>query len=125
MTSLQKQRSALRNWRSAPYNYALVLVGAALLPRKALAGASKLPGAVWVDRHELGEPCSLPLEVKPVLAKSLAAQAPTCASCDDNEAGRGESQVYFLGRRDVASEPRESALHLFVDANRVFAKFWD
>lgn len=96
--ALQKQRSALRNWRSAAYDHALVLVGAARLPRKILAEAAKMPGAVWVDRHELGEPCSLPLEVKSVMAKSLAAQMPTCASCDDNESGRGESFVgLFLG----------------------------
>ena len=99
--ALQKRRSALRNWRSASYNYALVLVGAARLPRKTLAAAAKMPGAVWVDRHELGEPCSLPLEVKTVLAKSLAAQMPSCASCDDNEAGRGK--FFFLNEDQLES----------------------
>ncbi|CAM9887099.1 unnamed protein product, partial [Hapterophycus canaliculatus] len=88
--ALQKQRLALRNWRSASYNHALVLLGAARLPRKALAEATKIPGAVWVDRHELVEPSGLPLQVKSVLARALAAQTPACGSCDDNETGRGE-----------------------------------
>ena len=88
----EKKRTALRNWRSASHDHALVLVGAARLPRKVLAKTMKMPGACWVDRHELGQLCSLPLEVKPALAKSLAAQLPPCASCDDNEEGRGESE---------------------------------
>lgn len=92
----KRKRAALRNWRSAAYDHALVLCNAAQLPRKACAEAAKMPGARWVDRHELVEPYSLPLEVKPVLAKCLAAQMPSCASCDENDTGFGELRCCFV-----------------------------
>lgn len=87
----QRKRAALRKWRSASHEIALVLVGAANLPRKVCTKVGKMPGAVWVDRHELSDPCSLPLEVKAVLAKVLAERMAPCGSCDQNENGRGES----------------------------------
>lgn len=92
----QRKRAALRKWRSASHDHALVLVGAANLPRKVCTKVGKMPGAVWVDRHELSDPCSLPLEVKAVLAKVLAERMAPCGSCYQNENGRGE---YMLDRR--------------------------
>ena len=90
----QRKRAARRNWRSASQNFALVLVGAANLPRKVCSKVAKVPGAIWVDRHELAVPSSLPLEVKATLAKVLAERMLPCGSCGQSESGRGEFPVH-------------------------------
>ncbi|CAM9406722.1 unnamed protein product, partial [Discosporangium mesarthrocarpum] len=83
-----KQR-ALRALRSAPRNHVLVLVGAAVvgLPPERLAEAAGMEGARWVSRHELSEPKSLPLEVKPEIARLLGECLPVCTTVEDIEAG--------------------------------------
>lgn len=91
--SAEKKLRALRKWRSASYEYAIVLFGAAQLPRKAAAKVGKMPGASWVLPQELGKPCSLPMEVRLALAECLHGPVSSCESPDDNEMGRGEQ--YF------------------------------
>lgn len=89
---VRKKRASLREERSAAHCYALLLLGAptAILPRGALDSAQNIPGAQWVSRYDLEDQRSLPLEVKPALAKALSDRLPTCVSADDNEAGLGE-----------------------------------
>lgn len=90
--ALARRQASLREERSSSHNYALVLLGAAtaLLPRGTLEAVGRVAGARWVSRYELGDVRSLPLEIKPALAKALADRLPTCVSVDDNEAGLGE-----------------------------------
>ncbi|CAM9426981.1 unnamed protein product, partial [Choristocarpus tenellus] len=84
----ERQR-ALRATKSIQHDFVLVLVGAAVanLEPKKLAKIVGMEGARWVSRYELSEPSSLPLEVRPELAKLLVERLPCCTTVEDIESG--------------------------------------